>query len=73
MSVEDYVAINVDILRSTSRAVQVRCADDVPRWIPRSLIFGPDEKQIDKAIGELRAIKVFRWFVEKEKIPVARK
>lgn len=69
---EDYVSINVDILRCTSRAVHVRCADDIPRWIPRSLIFGPHEKALPSKIGELAEIKVMRWYATKEVVPVAR-
>ena len=69
---EDYVTINIDVLRCTPRAVHARCGDDVPRWIPRSLIFGPDEIGIVKKVGELVAIKVFRWYAHKENIPLAR-
>lgn len=69
---EDYVTINVDILRETARAVQCRCADGVPRWIPRSCIFGSHEKQINERVGELMGLKVFRWMAEKNKIPLAR-
>ena len=68
---EDYVVINIDVLRATLRAVHARCADNVPRWIPRSLIFGPDERKIAARIGQLTAIKVFRWFAVKEHIPIA--
>lgn len=69
---EDYVRINVDILRSTSQAIQARCADNIPRWIPRSLIYGPDEKTSAGKIGEMMTLRVFRWFAAKNAIPIAR-
>lgn len=69
---EDYVPINVDVLRETAQAVQVRCSDGVPRWLPRSCIFGPHERELTKQIGQLRTIKVFKWLAEKNHIPLAR-
>lgn len=69
---EDYVPINVDILRDTLRAIHARCSDGVPRWIPRSVIFGPHEKQMSDKIGHLVQIRVFRWFVEKNGMKAAR-
>lgn len=69
---EDYVPVNVDILRVTPRAVQARCADNVPRWIPRSLIFGPHEKTLESRIGQLAEIRVMRWYAVKETVPLAR-
>ncbi len=71
MSDEDYVPISADILRVTSRAVHIRCADNIPRWIPRSLIFGPHEKKLASKIGEMAQIKVFRWYAVKNAIPLA--
>jgi hypothetical protein len=73
MTGEDYVPINVDVLRTTSRAVHVRCSDGVPRWLPRSCIFGPHEREIGNQLCQLRMIKVFRWLAEKNSIPIARK
>lgn len=70
---EDYVPINVDILRVTSRAVHVRCADNIPRWIPRSLIFGPHERTLGAKVGELAEIRIFRWAAVKSSIPIARR
>lgn len=70
---EDYVAINVDIMNLTSRAVHVRCADNIRRWIPRSLIYGPHESKLTSKIGELSQIKVFRWFATKSAIPIAKR
>ncbi len=70
---DEYTAINVDILGLTSRAVHVRCADNVRRWIPRSLVYGPDETTLSKHVGQLVEISVFRWFTTKNAIPLARK
>jgi len=73
---ETYVTVNVDILEATKRserAIHVRCSDNVRRWIPRKLIFGPHEKTIDQKIGQLVALKVFDWFAEREGIPLAPK
>lgn len=72
MSGDDYVPINVDILRDTARAVHVRCSDGIEHWIPRSCIFGPHERELSSQIGQLRMIKVFRWVAEKNCIPFAR-
>lgn len=69
---DDYVLINVDILRVTLQAIQVRCSDNVPRWIPRSLVFGPHDSGMENRVGQLMAIKVFRWAAEKNGIPLAR-
>ena len=70
---EDYVPVNVDLLRVTLRAIHVRCADNVPRWIAKSLIYGPDASGIDAKIGQLFQIKIFRWVADQLKIPQARK
>lgn len=69
---EAYVRINVDILGDTARALKVRCADNVQRWIPKSVIFGPDEKKASSGIGEMMGLKVMEWFVDKNSIPRAR-
>jgi hypothetical protein len=71
---EDYVGINVDVLAAPEgkKAVHCRCADGVNRWVPRSIMFGPDEISIRRHVGQLREIKVMRWYARKQKIPLAR-
>lgn len=71
---EDYVTINIDVRAAPvgKKAVQVRCADAVVRWIPRSCMFGPDETEIQNRVGELMSLRVFRWLAEKNGIPIAR-
>lgn len=70
---ECYLPVNVDILMETARAVHVRCSDNVRRWIPRSVIFGPDEKRISAMVGQMMSLKVMEWFINKNSIPRAKK
>ncbi len=70
---DEYTAINADILGLTSKAVHIRCADNVRRWIPRSLVYGPDETRLSKHVGQLVELSVFRWFAVKNAIPLAKK
>jgi hypothetical protein len=71
MGDEDYVSISADIVAAPrgKGAIFVLCGDGVRRWIPRSLIFGPHEKQAAEMVGQIMEMKVFRWFAEKEEIP----
>lgn len=72
---EDYVTVNVDIMVAPvgGKAVKVRCADDTIIWLPRSCMFGPDEKKIASMAGQLMPLKIFRWLAVKNGIPMARK
>jgi hypothetical protein len=73
VSDEEYVGVNVDVLRFTLGAVHVRCADNVKRWIPRALIWGVQEIEIEDLVGQMVEMKVMGWFVTRESIPAARK
>lgn len=66
------VTINADILRVTPRAVQIRCTDGVPRWIPKSCIWEPHEKKLDEMAGQMLPMRIFEWVAKKDKIPLAR-
>ncbi len=68
---EDYVAIVVTVLHITPRAVHILAANDVRQWIPRSLVFGPDERTLPSKVGQLTEIRIFRWCASKGGIPIA--
>lgn len=61
---DDYVSIDCEIVRVTSRAVLIEVEDDFDteeHWIPRSLIHGGDDSALEKSVGNKMQIRMFRW------------
>lgn len=73
---ERYVGIKGKIASVRAQAILFTVGDSVPRgdWIPRSLIFGPDELKLDRLAAEVARLKpsgglactlrIFRWKAE---------
>ncbi len=64
MKSDDYITVTATFLRATPVAVQLHRGSVSP-WIPRSLIHGADEFQVDELkAGDEVELRIFRWKVE---------
>lgn len=64
---EDYVTVQATIREVRKQSVLITVGNSVPRgdWIPRSLIHGADDRQLDgKFEGEKMSLRMFRWKAE---------
>lgn len=63
---DPYVAVRCNILQTSARAVQVEDESGLKIWIPRSLLHGGQETEIEENIGEEILLKIRRWFAKRE-------
>lgn len=67
---DDYVALELTILRVNKNSIIVEGPDGQDVVIGRSCIFGPDETVLDniapETLPELRGIRIMRWLARKE-------
>lgn len=66
---DEYVTVTAKVRGRSAKAVLLDIGEGVSRgaWIPRSCLFGPDDKALDDAeIGDEITLKVREWIAERE-------
>lgn len=69
MSTDNYEQIELIFLAATDRAIKVcHGAHGEDFWIPRSVLFGPDDSRVHTwAVGNEVSMEVRAWFLEKKR------
>lgn len=63
---DPYVTISCKILKASQKAVQVEDDSGLTVWVPRSVLHGGDERDIEGDIGSPVQLRLRRWFADKE-------